>query len=354
MTTSRELALLRVVAQRLVGTAQAGPVDAVRWLTALQAQQFDGALTSIALRTQARARDQVVAAFNAGDIVKSWPMRGTLHVVAAEDLGWMLELTSSRILAGAARRRARLDLTDSTLERAKQLAADALTDRYRLRRSELFAVWDDAGLPMSGQRGYHMLWYVAQVGTVCFGPIDEKGEQLIVLVSEWITHPRRLERDEALGEWVERYFRGHGPATPQDFMRWTGLTAADTRIGLDQARPQLANIEVGGTEYWLDPRTPDLYVTHRNQAARVLLLPGFDEFMLGYRDRGAMLPTRFADLIVPGGNGMFAPTVVAGGQVIGTWKHTGRGNKRTIAATPFTSFSATQTTAIHRAYAALP
>ncbi len=107
MTTPPDLALLRIVAQRLVGQDQATALEVVRWLTALQAQRFDGALTSIALRTQEHTREQVVAAFNAGDMVKSWPMRGTLHVVAAEDLGWILQLTSPRILAGAARRRAR-------------------------------------------------------------------------------------------------------------------------------------------------------------------------------------------------------------------------------------------------------
>ena len=229
----------------------------------------------------------------------------------------------------------------------------ALAGGRRLRRADLIAMWETSGAVTAGQRGYHLLWLLAQTGTLCFGPAGG-GEQLVVLVDEWITHPRRLQRDEALGEWTERYFRGHGPATVRDFARWTGLLAADVRTGLALARPHLARIEVDGVEYVMDPETPDRLAACRDRARGVFLLPGFDEYMLGYGDRSAALPARFAELIVPGRNGVFRPTVVSDGQVVGTWKHTGRGAKRTITATPFTAFAANVTAAIPQVHAALP
>jgi hypothetical protein len=168
-----------------------------------------------------------------------------------------------------------------------------------------------------------MIAYLAQTGTLCFGPMDGT-EQLLVLVDEWVQHPRRLERDEALGELALRYFRSHGPATAKDLARWGHLTAADVRTGMAVARPELARLEVDGVEHLLDPRTPELLAAHRSEARGLFLLPGFDELVLGYQDRTAVVPAEFAAAIVPGGNGVFRATVVADGTAVGTWQHTGK------------------------------
>jgi hypothetical protein len=348
-----DIGLLRLAAQRIAAPGLSTPAEAVRWLTAMQAQDHGGALTSVALRTAGGTRQEVEAAFNAGEIVKSWPMRGTLHLAVAEDLPWLLELTAPRVLSGAAARRAQLGLELSTLELAGQVAVDALTGGHRLSRAELLALWDKAGVATTGQRGYHTIWYLAQTGLVCFGPIED-GEPQLVLVEEWIPRPRILERDEALGELALRYFSSHGPATVKDLTRWANLIAADVRTGLALALPRLERIEVDGVQYFMDPQIPDLLDACLRRAKGVFLLPGFDEYILGYGDRTAVLPAEFANLIVPGGNGMFRPTVVSAGQVVGTWRHAGRGAKRTIEATPFTSFTSAVDKAIAQAYAKLP
>jgi hypothetical protein len=356
MTTLRDIAVLRLVAQRIAGSGLSGPAEVVRWLTCAQAQDFPGALTSVALRTASRTREAVVAALDAGEVVRSWPMRGTLHLVPAEDLPWMLALTTERLIKGAATRRANLGLDEATIERARELAVKALTGGQRLRRAGLMAVWEQGGVSTAGQRGYHLIWNLAQTSTLCFGPTLD-GEQVIVLLDEWVPAPRRPARDEALGEWTLRYFRGHGPATVKDFTRWTGLTAADVKTGLAQARPELERVEVEGVEYLMDPRTPALLDACRDQARGVFLLPGFDEFVLGYTDRSAVLPAEFAQRIVPGNNGMFRSTVVVDGQVVGTWKREGRGGNRArqrIAAEPFTEFPPGVAEAVPRVAEALP
>lgn len=353
VTTLHDIPLLRLAAQRIAVPDDSGVAAVVGRLTAVQAQDLPGALTSVALRTTAGSRAGVEAALDAGEVVRSWPMRGTLHLVPAEDLPWLLELLTPRVVAGAARRRAQLGIDDTTLGRARELAVAALAGGRRLSRVDLFAVWDDAGLAPAGGRGYHLLSNLAQTGTLCFGPMVD-GEQGVVLVEEWIPRPRRPERDEALGELATRYFHGHGPATVRDFTRWTHLTAADVRAGLALARPHLAAVTVDGVEYLMDPRTPDLLADCRDRARGVFLLPGFDEFVLGYTDRGAALPAAFADRIVPGGNGVFKPTVVFDGQIVGTWRHTGRGARRGVEATPFDAFPTPVTEEIPRVYSALP
>jgi len=353
MTTLHEVALLRLAAQHIAGPGSATATETVRWLTAVQAQDHNGAVTSVALRTDSGSRRDVEAACNAGEIVKSWPMRGTLHLVVAEDLPWIVRLAAPRVIAGAARRRAELGIDTALLEQAEQVVVEALAGGAALRRDDVFAAWNEAGLMTEGGRGYHMLSNLAQTGTLCFGPVRD-GEQLVVLVDDWIAHPRCLEREEALGELAWRYFRSHGPATAKDFGNWTKLLAADVRAGLALARPRLATIEVEGVEHLMDPQTPELLEVCRREARCVVLLPGFDELILGYQDRRAVLPPEHADRIVPGANGMFRPTVISDGRVIGTWKHAGRGSKRRLVATPFTSFPPEVTGAIAEAYAALP
>src|SRR4051794_13016169 len=303
-----------MAAQRLVGPRAASPAEAVRWLTAVQAQDLPGALTSVALRTDGGTRAAVTAALDAGEVVRSWPMRGTLHLTAAGDLPWMLALLGPRVLAGAAGRRATVGLTGDDVARARDVALGALGGGRRLGRAELIAALAAGGVPTEGQRGYHLLWWLAQSGLTCLGPTVD-GDQQFVLLDEWVPAPRRLERDEALGELTLRFFASHGPATVKDLVRWAGVLVRDVKAGLAVAAPQLERLEVEGTEHWMDPSTPDRLTAARAEAEGVLLLPGFDELVLGYADRSCTVPAAFADRIVPGGNGMFRATAVSAGTV---------------------------------------
>jgi hypothetical protein len=353
MESQHEVALLRLVAQRIAGPRAATPAGAAAWLTAAQGQDYPGGVTSLALRTTGAARTDVEAALDAGQVVRSWPMRGTLHLVAAEDLGWLRDLCCPRVLAGFGKRRERLGLTDADAERAGEVAVAALRGGGRLGRAELLRALAEGGVPTEGQRGYHLLAYLAHTGTLCLGPTGD-GEQLFVLTEEWIRAPRRLEGDAALRELALRFFASHGPATVADLARWSGLTLTAVRRGLSLARDDLATLDVDGVVHHLDPATPDLLADRREEARGVFLLPGFDEFVLGYADRSAVLDPRFADRIVPGGNGMFRPTVVSDGRIVGTWRRTGRGAARTVEAEPFTAFPDDVAAMIPKLGAALP
>ncbi len=337
MTSPQEVALLRLFAQRVAGPPFPDAATAVRALGAVQGQELPGALTSVALRTAERSRAGVIAALDAGTVVRSWPMRGTLHLVAAEDLGWLLDLLGPRVLAGAARRRAVVGLTEDDLERSREVARAALTGGRRLGRRELLAALADGGCAVSGQQGYHTLWYLSQTGTLVLGPSDG-ADQAFVLLDEWVPGPRRITGEQALGELALRFFTGHGPATVADLVRWAGTTVRDARTGLALARPSLATLDVDGTETYLAPDTADRLAGCRADAEGLHLLPGFDELVLGYADRTCTVAPEFADRIVPGGNGVFRPTVVVGGQAVGTWRWTGSGARRRAEAEPFTAF----------------
>ncbi len=299
-------------------------------MLALQAQDFTGVKWSVGLRTRGATERDVDAALDAGRLVRSWPLRGTLHLVAAEDLAWMLELTASRAIASAARRRAALGITEADIERARETAIESLSGGRALARRDLLGALQAGGVSTAGQRGYHLLWCLAQTGTLVLGGNDPRG-QTFALLDEWVRERRRLERDEALGGLARRYFTSHGPATVADLVRWSGLTVRDVRRGLEVAGEALTSIEVEAVTYHLAPKT----VGASTPARGVLLLPGFDEYMLGYRDRSAALAPEHNDAIVPGGNGMFKATIVVDGEVVGTWSRRATSREVVVEPAPF-------------------
>jgi hypothetical protein len=326
-------------------------------MLAVQAQDFAGAKWSVGLRTEGGTDAAVEEALATGTVVRSWPLRGTLHFCAAEDLRWMLSLAAPRVIAGARARRAALGIDDRVLGRARELALEALTGRRELTRAAILEAFERGGLTTAEQRGYHLLWHLSQTGILCFGPTRAK-EQTFVLLEEWVKTSLRLEREQALGELARRYFASHGPATAQDLAWWAKLTAAEVKTAIAVAGPALSALTEGGIRYWMaaeaeaaaegataeaaeaakvgprgSPRRPRGASTR--SSVPVLALPGFDEYLLGYQDRDAVLPPRFRSRICPGGNGVFLPTIVVDGQVVGTWRRATRAKLVEISAIPF-------------------
>jgi hypothetical protein len=312
-------------------------------MLALQAQDYPGVLWSIGQRVPGATLESVERALAAGDIVRSWPMRGTLHVVAPEDLGWMLAITRRRTATTMSRRQAQLELSPRDLATAAEVARSALHGGRILRRPDLLAAFEAAGISTAGQRGYHLLLHLAVHAVIVFGPVDGK-QQTFVLFDEWIRESRALEGEDALAEFARGYFRGHGPATDRDFAWWASLPLGEARTGV--AAAGLTSRLVGGETYYLDPE-----VEAASSSDAVLALPGFDEFVLGYQDRSVVLPDAFAEQVIPGNNGLFRPTIVVDGQVVGTWSRTERATAIDIELNVFSSLDARTRELVEREFA---
>jgi len=353
LTASDALAL-RMTSLLLRGGGGAGRptgvAGVVRWFGAMQAQDAASAMWSLGARLPALTAADVQAALERREALRTWPMRGTVHLVPPRDARWMLEFLGARTLAGAAARRARLGLTDEVAARAVDVLAGALAGGQRLTRAQCLAALADAGIDCTGQRGYHLLWYASQRGVTCIAP-HLGNEQTFVLLDEWAPDPHRPERDEALAMIAVRYFRSHGPTTRQDFAGWTGLTAADAKKGIATAGTDLTTVEVDGKDMILDPALLD---AHRAGSVAVdeddlLALPGFDEYLLGFKDRSLMLAAGHKQAIIPGGNGVFQPTIVRGGRVIGTWKRSVARNRTVVTILPLVTISASDRNRIEKA-----
>ncbi|NNG39769.1 winged helix DNA-binding domain-containing protein [Flexivirga sp. ID2601S] len=319
MTTPRDfIARLRLVAQRLVGPAADTPADAMRWMTCSQAQDFRAARSAVALRAGTSVAE-VEHAVNAGELVRSWPMRGTLHLVAAEDLAWMLSLNRDSMLRVRRRRHEELDIGQRDIAHATEVAVAALQGGGRLDRAGLFALWQQHGIATDGQRGIHLVQALALDAVIVLGPMSGK-QQCFVLFDEWIPLSRKLTREQAVAEWAGRYFRSHGPATVADFRWWSGLLQRDLSPVWDEVRATLAEVTARDTTYFLDPATLDAWDALSAATQRPLLTPAFDEILLGYADRSPTLPPSAAGQVVPGGNGVFRPVLIDGGRAVATWQ----------------------------------
>jgi hypothetical protein len=333
-----ELLRLRLGSQRIAPPAESGGVaEVVRHLVAMQAQDFAQALWALGVRVPGTTREGVLAELARGTIVRSWPMRGTLHFVAPEDLRWILQLTVPRMLASVATRQRQLDLDQETLDRAANIARSELAGGGAISRIEFMTLLENAGITTTGQRGYHIIWYLSQIGLLCWGPPRGTG-QAMVLLDEWAPATEELARGEALRRFALGYFRGHGPATLKDFAWWSKLTMADAKQGLTAARDQLVEVTCAEKSYWMSAL--QLKASGASSGGGVHALPGFDEYLLGYQDRSDALPTEYANRIVPGGNGIFLPVMLSRGLVVGTWRRTVSKAVVNVSAEPFDELSA--------------
>nr|AYM52580.1 hypothetical protein [Aetherobacter rufus] len=334
------LVRLRLHSQGLTDRSMREPRDAVRRLLAMQAQDFAAALWAIGARVDGATAASVTRALEEGHIVRSWPMRGTLHFVAAEDLGWMLKLGTPRVIRSMATRHRGLDLDDAVFGASRDVAERLLSGGGRASRDEFMAALEARGIATAGQRGYHIIVYLAMTGVVCWGP-PAGTQQALVLVEEWVRGPRVLDREEALGEIVVRYLSGHGPATLQDFVWWSKLTVADAKIGFAVAVGALVELSHDGVTYWMTrARLDEAASADPVAAGAVLTLPGFDEHLLGYADRDLVLPPEHASKVVPGANGVFLSLITVDGTIVGTWRRATRDGAVVVTPSPFTPMSA--------------
>lgn len=336
-----EIALQRLRSQQIVQTAHASPSDVVARLGAVQAQDYLGALWAVGLRTPGATEHTIEQALAEKTIVRTWPMRGTIHIVAAADVRWMLELLAQRVVLRSARRRAELGLDETVIAASAEVIAGALQGGKQMTRQALYELLDQARIATAASRGLHILGRLAHDRLICFGARDGK-QPTFALLDEWVPDARSLPRDEALATLTLRYFTGHGPATAQDLMWWSGLNKAEVNAGLSAVASQLERHSIAGQDYYAAPPLS----APATRSSDAFLLPPFDEFLVGYRDRSAALDPRYNQLIVPGGNGVFNPIIVIGGRVVGTWKRALKKDRVVLTCMPFASFTEEQAEAL--------
>jgi hypothetical protein len=288
------------------------PAEAVAWLGALQAQDYLGALWAVGLRTVGATEVAVEAALANGSIVRTWPLRGTLHFVAANDARWLTELLAPRAIAAGANRLRGAGIDATVLRKARAVLEKRLHGKRCLSRPDVYRAFEDAGIRAAEQRGLYILWQLAHERFLCFGPRVGK-QPSFVLFDEWVPNAPERHGEEALAELAVRYFGGHGPATLRDLAWWSGLTHARARTAILAAGKRLRRETVDDEEHFRSAMAN----TKGRARGSSHVLPAFDELLVGYAYGGTSVDAAVAKRVRSGG--MIHPVVVCDGRVVATW-----------------------------------
>jgi hypothetical protein len=317
-----DIAARRLRAQRLTGEPFPTAVDAVRWLGAVQSQDYGGAKWALSQRVRDATDVEIDRLFDEGAILRTHVMRPTWHFVLPEDIRWLLGLTGPRVRLGVAGRHHQLGIDEGVVARARAAFTEALAEGRHLTRTELGETLSAAGISPEGQRLPHLLMAAELDGVIASGP--RRGKQLTyALLAERAPAARPLERSAALAELTRRYFRSHGPAQLQDFVWWSGLTVAEARAGVGLAGGTLEHRVVEGRDYWSDAQAGSA----GEVGGIAHLLPNFDEYTVAYRDRAALHGDRPFEPALFSFGSILSNVVTVGGRVRGAWRRTvgGRG-----------------------------
>lgn len=303
--------------QWLDRTASATVLDVVRWMGAVQAQEYIPSLWALGVRLGPSATKQTVEqALVRGDIVRTWLLRGTIHYIPANDAAWMIRLLGPRINRKYRSYYEKVDLHDRAFAQGREALLHTLANHQACTRKELYAAFEHAGIaePSKRGRGSFILQYWAQEGLICFGPYRDK-QQTFVLLAEHTNKSTDMSEDAALATLTMRYFASHGPATLQDFAWWSGLTAAEVRQGVALAGNTLGQITIDSKRYFLSANT----IVPTQLKNSTLLLPCFDEYTIGYKDRSAVLDPKYMQQL---GYAVNYNNILVDGRIVGTWKQT--------------------------------
>ncbi|RYU91576.1 winged helix DNA-binding domain-containing protein [Mucilaginibacter terrigena] len=326
-----DISTQRMQNQHLAGPEFTNPADVVKYLGAVQSQDYTGAKWALGMRMNDGTDELIEKAFTNGDIIRTHVMRPTWHFIHPDDARWMLDLTAKRIQALAKGRNKQLEIDDVVLRKSEKLLTKALLSEKQIARDELSALLKYNGINTDEQRFVHIMMHLELEQVICSG--GREGRQFTyALFDNRIPKSKKLGRTGAVVKLMERYFTSHGPATLADFVWWSGLTITDARAGIESLKDKFESYTFEGSTYWF----ADTLLSA--QPAPAYLLPNYDEYIVSYKDRSFAIAGKDISKADPRGT-IFNHTIIINGKIEGIWKRTIKKDMLEVALTPFKKLS---------------
>ena len=323
--------------QLLIGgtTTRRKPADVVSWLCAMQAQDYPGAKWAIGLRLPGCVDADVEQAFNEGAILRTHVLRPTWHFVAPADIRWLLALSGPRVHAVNAYYYRQLGLDAKIFKKSCALMHRVLEGGKSMTRAEIGVYLKRARIPADGLKLGYLAMHAELEGVICSGPRRGKQSTYALLDERAPSKTETIDREEALSRLAQRYFRSHGPATIRDFSWWSGLTLTETQRAVESAKPALDSALVNGLTYFSGGGVTGK-IPNRIPA---MLLPNYDEYLIAYKDRAAVVdPDRVANIAARTG-GAVANHLIIDGRLAGGWSRRLLGNRAVLDLAPYKKLS---------------
>ena len=313
---------IRLQNQQLLNPLFRKPKELVSWMGAMQAQNYPMVKWAVGMRLKSATIQTVEKALRDGEILRTHVMRPTWHLVAAEDIRWMLKLSAQRIKSAndSFAKGWDLEITDELYMKSYNLLEQILAGNKSLTKQEITGHFCRSGIlaEPDNNRMTRFMARAVQEGIICSGE-DKGGKCTYALLEERVPPMPEITKDEALARLARSYFRSHAPAVLQDFIWWSGLPISDARQAIYLIASELTEEQWQGETWYIhaDSRT-------RGRVSNCLhLLPSYDEYLLGYKDRTDVLPKEHYPKAFTN-NGLFFPIILHNGQVIGNWDRSAR------------------------------
>jgi hypothetical protein len=334
--TEKELLSSRLYNQQLTASSFQTPNELVSWMGAIQAQDYAMAKWAIGLRIKNATDDLVEKAITDGIIIRTHVLRTTWHLVTPADIRWMLQLTAPGIYKQMAYYDRQLGIDQKELLKSAKLFEKTLKGEKQLTRPELVEIFTKAKFNCEGMRFGHLLMHAELQGILCSGA--KKGKQITyALLEERVPTTKKYNREESLAMLTQKYFQSHGPATLKDYVWWSGLTVKEAKEGIALLEGKMNSVNYKEDVLWYVD-LPDKIKMDKT----IYLLPNYDEYVVAYNNREALIPDDKKSKLSRDGNPLFSNNIMINGQVCGTWKRTLKSNMVMINATVFKNLTATE------------
>lgn len=305
---------IRLLSQQLAAPQFNTPRDVVDWFGFMQAQEKSMLPWAVAMRMRRPSMAAYRKAYDDGQIIRTHLFRCTWQLTTAEDLHWMQQLSAdgSRRAARGYLKQTGGSITEVEERRANDLIAAVLQGRGSVTGKELKTLLSERGLTDDAHAMSVYLRFAEYDGVICSGKYHPN-QNTYALLEERVPAQPAVTRDEALALLARKYFRSHAPATLDDFVWWTGLTKTDCLAGITSIKGEIIEENYRGVTYYLHTGSRT-----RGCRGQVILLPSFDEYLIGYKSRHHALAVEHRHHAHTG-NGIFYPVILDSGRVVGNW-----------------------------------
>ena len=306
------IASLRLSSQQLAGTKILNAAEMVSWFGAIQGQEYAQTKWGLGLRLPNLDDSDIEKKLADGTILRTHLLRPTWHFVHSHDISWILDLTAASVHASNAYMYKKLELDHKLFGKCNHIIERILNKQIEMTRDEINKELKKNKIQAEGHRLSYIMMYAELEGIICSGA--KRGSQFTyALLSKRISGRNPNSKDAALAELSKRYYQSRGPATVKDFSTWSGLNISICRKGTEMIGSMLEKMVGEGVDYYFAPETH----LPKSESSQIYLLPIYDEFIMGYKDRSAIFEFRNSLKKNPSIN--YDSMIILEGQIIGSW-----------------------------------
>lgn len=306
---------IRLLNQQLIAQQFSNPTEVVRYMGAMQAQEYRMMRWAVAMRTRKPSHKAFKHAFDEGQIIRLHLMRGTWQLVCAEDYWSMIDLFAPKAISVTKGWMSsnKISIPDDELTRVRDILIQTVADKRSVTKEDFVMALAERNLQMDDHRLSYHIRMAELSGVLCSGDLLPM-KATYALAAEKVESSVKMERDEALAHFTRKYVQSRQPATLEDFVWWSGLNISDCRKGIALLGDYIHVERFRGREFYL---TDDCR-TRGFRKGNILLIPPYDEYLIGYKSRDIVLPPEHRHR-AHNNSGIFQPVIAYDGIICGNW-----------------------------------